>query len=421
MGHTEEPLHDIAHRTLVRCDVLAAFSEEPDRLTRTFLTPPMRGVHQCLTEWMTRAGLSVRRDALGNLIGRYPARAEPAPALLLGSHLDTVPVAGKYDGVLGVLLALAAVEALGGRRLPFALEVIGFSEEEGVRFRRPYLGSLAVVGQFDDALLRLRDAGGVTVAQAIEAFGEDPAAVARAAYDPAQVLGYLEAHIEQGPVLEERGVPLGVVEVIVGQTRVRLRFTGSAGHAGTTPMPSRRDALACAAEFVLAVEAVGWETPGLAATVGAVAVTPNVPNVIPGDVEVSLDARHREDGQRRRAVEGLLVRAQQIAARRGLTCRVVSETHEPATPMDAGLQGLLSRAMAEAGLPASALVSGAGHDAVILARLIPAAMLMLRSPGGLSHHPDERVLLEDVEAALEVLRRSLLLLAEQRDTEVEIL
>ena len=401
----------LARQARERCDLLAGFSEEPDRLTRTFLSAAMHSVHQSLTAWMKTAGMIVRTDALGNLIGRFPARAEAGknpPVFLFGSHLDTVPDAGRYDGVLGVLLALAAVELLAGRSLPFALDVIGFSEEEGVRFRHPYLGSLAVAGQFDPGLLTLQDGDGITLAEAIHAFGQNPADTAQASYDPARVLGYFEAHIEQGPVLEERGLALAVVQAIAGQSRLRLKFLGQASHAGTTPMGLRRDAFAGACEFALAVEAMGRSIPGLAATVGAVVVSPNAANVIPGTAAVSLDVRHAQDSRRQDAVDALRAQAEQIAARRGLGWQVVSEAHEQAVPMSDAHRQRLAQVMAEAGYPAQPLVSGAGHDAVVMARLTPPVMLFLRSPGGLSHHPDEQVIPEDVEAALEVMHRFLL-------------
>lgn len=408
-GPDKTRLDALARRALERCEVLGGFSDEPGRLTRTFLSPAMRRVHERLAGWMEEAGMTVRTDALGNIVGRCPSAAPDAPVFLLGSHLDTVPDAGRYDGVLGVLLALAAVESLGGRALPFIVDVIGFSEEEGIRFRRPYLGSLAVSGRFDIGLLALRDRGGVTLAEAIQAFGLNPADATRSVYDPAQVLGYFEAHIEQGPILEEMGLSLAVVQAIAGQTRIRLKFLGEAGHAGATPMGLRRDAFAGAAEWALAVESVGRSVPGLAATVGAVSVTPNAPNVIPGTAEVSLDVRHAEDDRRQGAVDELLARARRIAAARGLAWQVVSEAHEQAVRMDEPHSRRLGRALAGAGLPAPSLVSGAGHDAVVMARMTPAAMLFLRSPGGLSHHPDERVIPEDVAAALEVMHRFLLL------------
>ncbi len=324
-----------------------------------------------------------------------------------GDLYDTVTDAGKYDGALGVLLALATVEALGGKRLPFALEIIGFSEEEGVRYRTPYLGSRAVVGAFEPELLALRDQDGVSLRDCLERFGCDTAAIGGAAYTPGQLIGYVEAHIEQGPVLEARDLPVGVVSAIAGQSRLRLRFGGQAAHAGTTPMGAlRRDALAGAAAFIGAVEAEGLATLGLVATVGAVTVSPNAGNVIPGVAEIGLDVRHASDALRAGTVDCLLQQAERIAEARGLTWNVVERSDFGAVPMDAALRAGLGAAIARENFPVCEMVSGAGHDAAVLAAHIPAAMLFLRSPnGGVSHHPDESVYLQDMETALRVLLR----------------
>lgn len=402
----------LADRTIERCHSLAAFSEGPDRLTRTFLCPVMHNVHTALSSWMGEVGMDVRVDAAGNLIGRYPAQTDTAPILLLGSHLDTVPNAGPYDGILGVLLALAAVESLESRRLPFAIDVIGFSEEEGVRFGIPYLGSLAVTGGLTPALLGRQDKAGLSIAQAIRDYGLDPDHIHQAEYAPKQLLGYVEAHIEQGPVLESLGLPLGVVEAISGQTRVRVSFEGRAGHAGTTPMAGRRDALAGAAELVLMAERLGRSTPGLVVTVGQIEAAPGASNVIPGRAVLSLDVRHAQDRIRASVVDELKEMSADISSRRGLTCDWVVAAEQAAVPMDGRLSDRLAAAIQASGLPIHRLVSGAGHDAAVLARITPTAMLFLRSPGGLSHHPDESVLTEDVEAALSVLSELLRLLAE---------
>lgn len=398
---------EAGRRILEQCDVLAAFSETPERLTRTFLSAPMRDVHAALSDWMRQAGMIVRLDAVGNLIGRYPAAREPARTLLIGSHLDTVPNAGKYDGILGVLLGLALVEQLQGRRLPFALEVIGFSEEEGVRFHKPYLGSLAAAGKFDPLLLELQDKAGATVAEVLHAYGLDPNALPQAAYDPDNLIGYLEVHIEQGPVLERLDAAVGVVEAIAGQSRLRLRFEGRAGHAGTVPMALRQDALAGAAEFVSAVEACGRKTDGLVATVGSLRVSPDAPNVIAGATDLTLDVRHADDLIRERAVDELRERARTLAEQRGLTVEFRNETRQPAVRMDPALTEYLSSAVEAYGHSVHRLVSGPGHDAAILAGVTPAAMLFVRSPGGVSHCPEEAVRPEDVAAALEVLLRLL--------------
>jgi allantoate deiminase len=393
----------LATEVLARCEVLAGYSEEPGKITRTFPCEPMRGVHECLGGWMRAAGMAVRLDPAGNLIGRYPAAENGTPVFLIGSHLDSVPDAGKYDGVLGVLLGVAAVQALGSKRLPFAVDVLGFCEEEGIRFRTPYLGSLAVCGRLDPAILERADAAGVSLAAAFRSFRLDPARLSEAAYSSGQVLGYLEAHIEQGPVLDARNLPLGVVEAIVGQSRLWLRFEGKAGHAGTLPMELRRDALVAAAEFVVAIEHHARSADGLRATVGTLSVAPGAVNVVPGSAKLSLDIRHPQDGIRERATAALLEQADAIAARRSVTFHVDYVERHPAVPSDPRLTGLLAESARAAGYTPLRMVSGAGHDAAVMASLTPMAMLFVRSPGGASHHPEEAVLLEDVGAALEVM------------------
>lgn len=392
----------LALEALERCHVLARFSEEPDRLTRTFLSPPMRAVHESLASWMRELDMEVRIDAVGNLIGHYPGSSRDAPLFLLGSHVDTVRDAGPYDGILGVTLSLALVKALEGRRLPFAIEVIAFSEEEGVRFGVPFPGSKAVTGQFTPELLKLQDAQGQTVEEAIRAFGLDPAQIPQAAYNPAQVKGFLEFHIEQGPVLEALGYPLGLVEVIVGQSRLEVAFRGQAGHAGTTPMHLRKDALAGAAEWMVLVEREAREEQGLVATVGMITALPGAANVIPGEVRMSLDVRHPYDEVRSLAVANLVTRAQQVAQRRGLELDYRTLYEQAAVPCDPELNERLALSAQAQGYPVHWMVSGAGHDAMIMSALCPSTLLFLRSPGGLSHHPEESVWPQDVEAALRV-------------------
>ncbi len=399
---------------LARCAALAAFSEEPDRLTRTFLCPAMHSVHAAMRGWMEEAGLTVQIDAAGNIRGRRPAAgSSTAGTLLLGSHLDTVPDAGRYDGVLGVVLALAAVAALGERPLSFAIEVIGFSEEEGVRFGTPYLGSLARIGQLTPELLSRTDANGVSVTQAIRDFGMDPKSLADA-HDPDEAfIGYLEAHIEQGPVLESLHQPLGVVTAIAGQSRCRVTLHGRAGHAGTTPMAGRRDALTGAAEVILAAEQLAADFSGLVATVGRLDVLPNASNVIPGAVDLSVDIRHAVDTQRVAAVRQMQTSVSAIAERRGLGSVWETVSAQDAVPMDPALSKMLAQAAEAAGLPAPMLASGAGHDAAILARRVPSAMLFLRSPGGVSHSPAETVREDDVAAALHTLTAFLEMMADE--------
>jgi allantoate deiminase len=396
-----------------RCRLLAGCSEQPDATTRTFLSAPMREVHAHVMQWMTAAGMTVRVDAAGNIRGLYAAASSAAPRLFIGSHLDTVPRAGAFDGVLGVVLAIALVDALSGRRLPFAIEVVGFSEEEGVRFGLPFIGSRALAGTLDaDALARC-DAAGVTVADAIRAFGLDPGRIAEArAGDDA--VGYLEFHIEQGPVLESRGRQVGVVSAIAGQSRLAFTFTGSANHAGTTPMDVRRDALAAAAEWVVAVEKTAAGTEGLVATVGRLDVEPGAGNVIAGRAVATLDVRHPDDAVRTAAVGAMSEQARDIGTRRSVTVAREVRLDQRSTPMDAHLASVLERAADAAGVPAPRMASGAGHDAMILAPRMPVAMLFVRSPGGVSHHPDEAVHDADVAAALAVGLHALDLLAAER-------
>jgi len=381
-------------KIIARCRRLAECSEEPGYITRTFLSLPMHEIYALLRGWMEQAGMKVHVDAVGNLHGVYPASRPDAARLYVGSHLDTVPHAGAFDGILGVVLGVALVEQRAGNRMPFHIEVIGFSEEEGVRFGVPFIGSRAFAGD------PLRDS---RIDEAARAFGLDPSRIIEAQAD-AGAIGYLEFHIEQGPVLDNLGLPLGLVEAIVGQSRLTVRFRGQANHAGTTPMHLRRDAMATAAEWIAAVEREACGTDGLVATVGRLNAQPAAVNVIAETAEASLDIRHPIDAVRTAAATRLLRCADQIAARRGLTLSSELHLDQAAVPMDPELTHILGRA---GGGNLHRMASGAGHDAMIVARRMPAAMLFLRSPGGISHHPDETVLPEDVAAALAVGMRFL--------------
>jgi allantoate deiminase len=389
----------LASEVISRCRILASHSQEPGFLTRTFLSEPMRSAHAEVRRWMEQAGMTVRVDDAGNLRGRYSGAKSDSRRLIIGSHLDTVPDAGAFDGALGVLLGVALVKLLDGRRLKFSLEVTGFSEEEGIRFGVPFIGSRALVGELDDVLLARRDAQSVSVSDAIRQFGLDPSRVGEAAISE-DASGYLEFHIEQGPVLESLSFPLGIVGTIVGQSRVDLQFDGQANHAGTTPMHLRRDALAGAAEWIGAVEREAAAIADLVATIGRLDVRPGARNVIPGSVNLSLDVRHPNDNVRREIVDRFLGCAGQIAARRGLSVSSEVRLDQQAVTMDACLTDALADAVERSGYTVHRMNSGAGHDAMILARRMPAAMLFLRSPGGISHHPNESVLMEDVAAAL---------------------
>jgi len=390
---------DRSSRVIARCREIAACTEVPGEITRRFLTPPMNDVHALLRGWMEAAGMTVHVDAIGNLRGLYPGTAPLSPSLIIGSHLDTVPNAGAFDGILGVVLGVAIVEELRGQRLPFAIEVIGFSEEEGVRFRKPFLGSLAFVGKLDAETLALTDQNGITVIDAIKHFGLDPAQVPSAALSD-EAFAYLEFHIEQGPVLESEDASLGIVDALVGQTRMQLVFLGQANHAGTTPMNLRHDAMAAAAEWITAVEDYAKSQDGLVATVGDVEISPGVVNVIAGRAIASLDVRHADDTVRKAAIDAMMERARAAATRRGVPVTAQTQLEQAAVPLASRLTKILQNAAARAGFPSQIMTSGAGHDAMILAPYIPSAMLFLRSPGGLSHHPDETVLPQDVEAAL---------------------
>ncbi len=401
-----------AAKVMERIETLAGFSEEEGLLLRRSYTDAMRQANAAVARWMTGAGMSVRQDHAGNLIGRYEG-AEHKQTLLLGSHLDTVRDAGKYDGPLGILIALACVEALHahGKWLPFAVEIICFADEEGLRFGSAYLGSKAVAGTFEQAALRLRDSEGTTVAEAMRAFGGDPDSLRSSGRTPSEILGYCEAHIEQGPVLEARGLPGGVVTAIAGQSRINLSFAGEAGHAGTVPMALRHDALCAAAEFVLAVEALAVGQPGLVATVGQLTLHPGASNVIPGLVSLSLDVRHSDDGQREEACQRLEEQASAIGMRRGVAATWQLLQASPAVPCAPRLTMLLEQAIDASGWDVCRLASGAGHDAVAIAGLTPVAMLFVRCRSGISHNPAEAVEPDDVAAAIAVLDRFLRLLA----------
>ena len=386
------------------CRTLATFTETPGMTTRTFLSPPMRDVHRELSAWMTRVGMTVDVDAAGNLRGVYPSSAVAGGTdprrFYLGSHLDTVPNAGAFDGVLGVVMAIAVVGLLDGRRLPFAIEVVGFSDEEGVRFGVPFIGSRALCSGLDEATLDRGDATGQRLVDVIRSYGLDPTRLGEARATE-ESLGYLEFHIEQGPVLESLDRRLGIVEAIVGQSRYDVTFDGIAGHAGTTPMSLRRDALTCACEWILIVEQHARTIPGLAATVGSLDVEPGASNVIAGRSRATLDIRHRDDSVRHETVRRLLESAEAIAVRRGVRFTSATRLDQPAVSMDQAMTARLYRAVERCGYPLHSMSSGAGHDAMIVAGCMPVAMLFIRSPGGVSHHPDESVLVADVAAALE--------------------
>jgi allantoate deiminase len=389
-----------SEEVIARCRRLASFSEDQGSTRRTFLSPSMRDCHREIARWFDPLSIPVRVDAAGNLRAKYPAAQSGAPTLLVGSHLDTVPNAGAYDGILGVVLAVSLLEVLHGRRLPFGIEVVGFSEEEGVRFGVPFIGSRALVGRVDDELLNVKDSQGISVRKAIEEFGLNPAEIPQACLN-GEYLGYIEFHIEQGPVLEAQNQSLAAVESIAGQSRLEFVFVGRSNHAGTTPMHLRHDALAGAAEWITAIERLARSVNGLVATVGKIEAKPGATNVIAGETRVSLDLRHGSDEIRTRAVMDLIERAQEIARARGLSIGWSTLLEQRAVAMDPFLVAEIERAIGKTGGTSHRMVSGAGHDAMILAEKVPAAMIFLRTGGGVSHDPSESAAVEDVEKAIE--------------------
>lgn len=392
-----------------RLDELARLSRDDGALTRLFASAEHRAASELIAGWMRAAGMETAVDAVGNTVGRYEGERSGLPAVILGSHQDTVVDAGRYDGMLGIVAAMACVEALHARaeRLPFAVEVVAFGDEEGVRFGASMMGSRALAGTFDPAVLARTDADGVTMAEALRAFGVDPDGIPALARRRRDVLAFLEVHIEQGPVLEREGLPLGVVTAIAGISRFAVTVEGRAGHAGTVPMDQRRDGLAAAAECVLAVEGAAAEADGLVATVGRLAVEPGAMNVIPGRVRFTVDLRHEDDRNRRAAVEALHAAMRTAAERRGVGLAVETIEDTPACPLAPALVDALAEAVRAEGIAPRRLYSGAGHDAQVMAALTDAGMLFVRCRDGVSHSPDEAITAADAELAVRALLRFL--------------
>ncbi|MEP8938606.1 allantoate amidohydrolase [Enterobacter mori] len=408
-------MNPAAERVMARADALAAISETPDALTRVYLSAQHLQANQLVGEWMRQAGMTVWQDSVGNICGRYEGAQEGAQAVLLGSHLDTVRNAGRYDGMLGVLAAIEVVDSLHqqGLHLAQAIEIVGFGDEEGTRFGITLLGSRGITGTWPQGWLETCDAGGISVAQAMVQAGLDPARVALAARHQDDFSACLELHIEQGPCLEQEGLALGVVEAINGARRLSCRFTGEAGHAGTVPMNHRKDALAAAAEWMVLIENTTRQRGGnRVATVGELRCLPGAVNVIPGEVALSLDIRGPQDAPLDALLAELLAQAQTIAARRGLSFSAEEFYRIAATPCDARLQDLLGQAVESVQGRSLSLPSGAGHDTIALAERWPVGMLFVRCKGGISHHPAESVMAEDVALAIEAFGRAVKKLAD---------
>lgn len=395
----------VGREIMSRIERLSKASESDAVLTRRYLTPEHRKANDLLGAWMTRADMDVHVDPMGNIVGRYEGIEPGMPALVIGSHIDTVRDAGKYDGTLGVLVGISAVDALSraGERMPYAIEVIGFGDEEGVRYDSTFLGSRSVAGTLDASLLERIDSDGVSMSQALRDFGLDPDRFADAARKADEVAAYVEVHIEQGPVLERENLPVGVVTSIAGQTRLRISLLGVAGHAGTVPMQYRRDALVSAAEVVQLVESTCSAQPELVGTVGSLEVRPGAVNVIPGRVDLTIDVRAPADAMRTTAVDTITKGARDIASRRHVDIEIERFHDASSCECNNELSRELALAVETHGLPVRYLPSGAGHDAMAMADLTRVAMLFVRCAGGISHNPAESITAEDAAVSAEVL------------------
>ena len=392
-------------RIMERCDALARHSELPGGLTRVFLSPEARAASDKVLGWMREAGMQAKLDAIGNAAGRYEGERPGLPCLMLGSHLDTVRDAGKYDGMLGVISAIECVSFLHSRnkRLPFAIEVIGFGDEEGVRFGTTLLGSRAVAGTLDLQVLSAKDPQGSSMADALREFGLDPAGIPKIARRKQYVLAYAELHIEQGPVLEAEGLPVGVVTAINGFSRLRVTLRGAAGHAGTVPMNLRRDALAAAAECVLMVEKVGRSHAELVGTVGRIEAKPGAINVIPGEVMFTVDVRAPQDPLRNQAVATIRSQIERIVGERKVECEIENLQEFGVTACSPRLMEQMDQAVARQGFPVRRLPSGAGHDGMALGAITEICMLFVRCKGDISHNPLESITEADAAAGARVL------------------
>jgi allantoate deiminase len=395
----------LGRRVMAMIEELAQHTDEPGRLTRLYLSDAHRRAADATLRLMQEAGLDAHIDALGSVIGRVEGANPEAPALLIGSHLDSVVDAGRYDGNLGVVLGIVLAEVLKqqGVALACPIEIVAFGDEENVRFPTNLSTSQALAGRFNPAWLDGRDQDEISFRDALIRFGGDPGGAAALARDPARYRGYLEVHIEQGPLLEAKSLPVGIVSAINGITRARASVIGEAGHAGTVPMNMRRDALAAVAEMIGIVERAGSTRTDTVATVGVVQVQPGAINVIPARVDFTLDARSPDDAVRLAMVQDIVTECQAAAQRRNVGFTIEPFMESPATPMDKGLIGRLEEAVRSLGIEPLHLASGAGHDAVAMANLCPSAMLFVRCKDGISHNPAESIMTEDADVAARVL------------------
>lgn len=394
---------------------LNRFTDDPGKLTRLYLSPAHKQAVAHVLQYMHDIGLSARVDALGSVQGRMEGRTPGLPAIMVGSHIDTVKDAGAFDGNLGVVAGLLIAEALRphAHRLPFALEVAAFGDEENVRFPTNLSTSAALSSGYDMGWLEARDTDGISLREALVAFGGDPEGIAALKRAEGSVAGYLELHIEQGPVLEVNDEPVGIVTAINAQIRARVRITGEAGHAGTVPMALRKDALAAAAEMVLAMEDIAISQPDAVGTVGVLKPEPGATNVVPGAVSFTIDFRAPLDGTVAAMHDAVQARFAAVAAKRGVSLSIQPYSRLSATPMAASLQSALERGIARTGanLKARRIPSGAGHDAMTMASAFPAAMLFVRNEKGISHSPLENMTEEDAGIAIKVMLETVLALA----------
>ncbi|WP_339349150.1 allantoate amidohydrolase [uncultured Alteromonas sp.] len=400
---------DAAALVMARCEALGSLSQNPSCLDRRYLTEQHKLANQLTSGWMIEAGMTTWQDSVGNIWGRYTSAVPNAPCLIIGSHLDTVPNGGKYDGMLGVVapVTLMAMFSGEGRQFPFHIDIVGFCDEEGTRFGTTLLGSRALTGKWQDEWRRLKDEDGISLEDAMKNFGLDFDAINSATIAQTDLLGYLELHIEQGPVLEQENLPVGVVNAIAGAKRFSLTVTGMAGHAGTVPMSMRHDALCASAEMILAVESISQQRPGVVATVGKIENAPNGVNVISGRCQFSLDIRSEEDPLRDAALAEILQKINDIAVLRNVELKIEQTHSAPAVHCDSALQNTLLKGVTEAGIVPKVLASGAGHDAMAMAEICPVAMLFTRCKGGISHHPAESITTDDVAASLAIMHHSL--------------
>jgi allantoate deiminase len=396
---------DAGKRIMRRCDELGSISAPGVGVTRLYLSPEHRKAAETIVGWMQDAGMEARIDEVGNVIGRYHADSGGGPYLVTGSHMDSVVNAGRYDGPLGVLSSLDCVAILNSRhrRLTFGVEVIAFADEEGARFRTTLAGSRAVTGQFGRDLFDAKDEEGLSVRNAMIAFGLDPDAVEMAAHRQSEMIGYVELHIEQGPVLQAAGLPVGVVTGISGQTRSVMRLKSAANHAGTVPMGMRRDPLLAACEIALAVERIASTYPNTVGTVGFIKAEPGLINVIPGEVSLTVDLRSQVDTDRNAAYAQLDTAAREIARQRGAEFEIDTILDLRSCPCAPDFVRQMEAAVEKTGVRPLHLPSGAGHDGMAMSSLTQIGMIFVRCKDGISHSPEESVTGEDVTAGASAL------------------